>query len=233
MFLSIAFMMQGPDFEYDPETIKELVSFSQAVDLINMFSGITILGWGLWVNIQLKVRQVTQIEKLLTVFPWLLFCNLMLLGLSLYLSITFLYKYSDKEPDQRPFHKLLMAFFIGKGIEILLLLTSWVLFWFQTKHVLALMIKFHDFLNNYRLTPKSRFIRKYQPNLDPLYEEMSNFEASNFSTTERGTSLVHSGTKERLKSQSSNQFSVSAHQQMSSMMLKSSAIMYDEVNNTF
>ena len=33
-------------------------------------------------------------------------------------------------------------------------------------------------MNNYRQTPRSRFIRKYQPINDPIYEENSMFERS-------------------------------------------------------
>ena len=40
------------------------------------------------------------------------------------------------------------------------------------------MIEFHKFLTNYRQTPRSRFIRKYKPALEPLYEENSDFEKS-------------------------------------------------------
>lgn len=44
------------------------------------------------------------------------------------------------------------------------------------------MISFHQFLNNYRQTPRSRFIRKYKPGLEPLYEELSAFERSQYSS---------------------------------------------------
>jgi len=44
------------------------------------------------------------------------------------------------------------------------------------------IIGFHKFLTTYRQTPRSRFIRKYQPSLEPLYEENSIFEKSAFSS---------------------------------------------------
>jgi len=44
------------------------------------------------------------------------------------------------------------------------------------------MIGFHTFLNNYRQTPRSRFIRKYKPAQEPIYEENSAFERSYMSS---------------------------------------------------
>jgi hypothetical protein len=44
------------------------------------------------------------------------------------------------------------------------------------------MIAFHTFLNNYRQTPRSRFIRKYKPAQEPIYEENSAFERSYMSS---------------------------------------------------
>lgn len=52
------------------------------------------------------------------------------------------------------------------------------------------MQSFHFFLATYRQTPRSRFIRKYKPSLEPLYEENSAFEksilSSHFLDTSKG-----------------------------------------------
>jgi hypothetical protein len=40
------------------------------------------------------------------------------------------------------------------------------------------LIAFHDFLNNYRQTPRSRMMRKYKPQQDVVFEELSAFEKS-------------------------------------------------------
>ena len=58
-------------------------------------------------------------------------------------------------------------------------------YWILMDRYTASMEGFHLFLTTYRQTPRSRFIRKYQPNLEPLYEENSIFERS-MVTTEPG-----------------------------------------------
>jgi len=66
---------------------------------------------------------------------------------------------------------LLQAFFIIKGVVLLLFAILMGIYIYHLLRYINSMIKFHSFLNNYRLTPKSRFIRKYKPSMEPLYEE--------------------------------------------------------------
>jgi hypothetical protein len=51
------------------------------------------------------------------------------------------------------------------------------------------MISFHVFLNNYRQTPRSRFIRKYKPAEEPIFEEISVFEKSYMSSQVAGLTI--------------------------------------------
>lgn len=42
------------------------------------------------------------------------------------------------------------------------------------------MIEFHKFINSYRQTPRSRNLKKYQPTFEPIFEDLSQFERSQF-----------------------------------------------------
>ena len=53
---------------------------------------------------------------------------------------------------------------------------------YRINRFLQTMTNFHIFLTTYRQTPRSRFIRKYKPNNDVIYEEQSMFERSVFSS---------------------------------------------------
>lgn len=57
------------------------------------------------------------------------------------------------------------------------------------------MENFHLFLTTYRQTPRSRFIRKYQPSLEPLYEENSIFERSLVTTEPDNQSRIHGDSR--------------------------------------
>ena len=73
-------------------------------------------------------------------------------------------------------------------MSILLYVIVMAIYFCYMRRYIESMKRFHSFMNNYRLTPKSRFIRKYKPSLEPLYEEQSAFEMSHRSsqTTEMG-----------------------------------------------
>jgi len=50
-------------------------------------------------------------------------------------------------------------------------LTSFVLTYFIVKKTHATMLKFHDYLIKYRLTPRSRILRKHLPKMTMVLEE--------------------------------------------------------------
>lgn len=58
----------------------------------------------------------------------------------------------------------------------LLELLAFVVPYRQAKKTLAIMIQFHDYLIQYRLTPRSRILRKHLPKMATVFEEESNCE---------------------------------------------------------
>lgn len=68
----------------------------------------------------------------------------------------------------------LITYFVGLRFIALIAYAGFVVVYFRTmsKYNQA-MLDFHQFLSSYRQTPRSRFIRKYNPGLMPVYEEIS------------------------------------------------------------
>ena len=48
----------------------------------------------------------------------------------------------------------------------------------KVKTAVVTMIKFHDYLIEYRLTPRSRILRKHLPKMSMVLEEESNMDQS-------------------------------------------------------
>lgn len=95
------------------------------------------------------------------------------------------------------------------------------------------MIAFHTFLNNYRQTPRSRFIRKYKPQQDPIYEEISAFERSYLSSQVGGTLAVPPDIENMAQLLEKNNLDTSNSMKVISMYMAKSSINYDEYNNRF
>ena len=55
---------------------------------------------------------------------------------------------------------------------------AFLLTFVMIKRTLAVMIKFHDYLIQYRLTPRSRILRKHLPKMAMVLEEESNMDTS-------------------------------------------------------
>lgn len=55
----------------------------------------------------------------------------------------------------------------------------------RIKVALATMLRFHDYLTSYRLTPRSRILRKHLPKLTMVIEEESQMDQSMISQVER------------------------------------------------
>ena len=66
----------------------------------------------------------------------------------------------------------------------------WGAYYFLIRRYNNQMKEFHYFLASYRQTPRSRFIKKYQPNQEPIYEENSTFERSQLSSVVGALSKV-------------------------------------------
>ena len=103
-------------------------------------------------------------------------------------------------------HKVITYFLaIRLGVHLLVMM-SWVMYMVTLNKFNKAMIAFHTFLNNYRQTPRSRFIRKYKPGLEPLYEELSAFERSQYSSY---TQSVNEKTNSIENSKGQNEFNFS------------------------
>jgi len=113
------------------------------------------------------------------VFLAIVGCAISLFTLNIYLALKYLdiYQIVADEPSYE-WRELRELYVLLKLIYLLFMLICLLSFKFFLVQFIQGMQAFHDFLNNYRLTPKSRFIRKYKPHLEPLYEEMSQLEKS-------------------------------------------------------
>ena len=74
-----------------------------------------------------------------------------------------------------------LTFFLPVSIVMLLISLTFMGCYYSalSSHIKA-MIEFHIFLNNYRQTPRSRNLKKYNPIQEPIYEEQSQFERTEF-----------------------------------------------------
>ena len=63
---------------------------------------------------------------------------------------------------------------------ILFQLSLFIIFFRNTKQSLDQMLLFHDYLISYRLTPRSRIMRKHLPRMSMVIEEESNFDTSSY-----------------------------------------------------
>ena len=71
----------------------------------------------------------------------------------------------------------------------------------KIKNALALMIKFHDYLIQYRLTPRSRILRKHLPKMNMILEEESQFDTTSHMMSQSMASMsMVSGKQSKLMS---------------------------------
>lgn len=55
---------------------------------------------------------------------------------------------------------------------------AFVITYRKVKKALMIMLQFHDYLIEYRLTPRSRILRKHLPKMTMVLEEESNMDQS-------------------------------------------------------
>ena len=72
----------------------------------------------------------------------------------------------------------LILLIILLGIAISAQVILFVGFWWLANESLKQMMQFHEYLVNYRLTPRSRILRKHMPKLDAIIEQESAMESS-------------------------------------------------------
>ena len=71
---------------------------------------------------------------------------------------------------------ILLVILLGIAISAQVIL--FVGFWWLANESLKQMMQFHEYLVNYRLTPRSRILRKHMPKLDAIIEQESAMESS-------------------------------------------------------
>ena len=84
-----------------------------------------------------------------------------------------------------------------------------VLFYKLADQSVTQMLKFHEYLVNYRLTPRSRIMKKHMPKMEAIYEQESAFESSSVLMSQGPvamSSYSKTTTKFRYKPQNSNDF---------------------------
>jgi len=136
-----------------------------------------------------KQSKVATNQRLLRAFYPLICMYFVLMILELYFSLYFVFKIvywpetkaslvsQGINPDDfKQGVDTVLVVLYGLVAAGIILLT--VLYVKEVKKYTQAMVSFHVFLTNYRQTPRSRFIRKYQPQMEPLYEENSAFEKS-------------------------------------------------------
>ena len=70
---------------------------------------------------------------------------------------------------------------------------AFVLTYLKVKKALNIMLKFHDYLIEYRLTPRSRVLRKHLPKMTMVLEEDSNMDQSSIMMSHQ--SIMHSQSR--------------------------------------
>ena len=130
---------------------------------------------------------------------------------------------TDKQEEQ-----IMRSFLtVSSSFIIIYVLVVGIFVLYLNRYIQAL-IQFHSYLSNFKLTPRSRFIKKYQPQLDPLYEEMSHMESN--SVTQRFSSFTPSSSN---KKSSSQQITVNSQALSIAYGLRGSSIMFNERKGQF
>ena len=152
------------------------------IELFNLLRGIGFIVWYFYCNHLVKQRKVTMMEKLKKIFYPMIGFYFTLFLIEVIVAIIEIQnmKFEDASGDH---HSAVTTWCIVLYIVYTCFLLSITYFYLKYINVYTeSMKKFHLFLTTYRQTPRSRFIRKYQPGLEPLYEENSIFERSMVTT---------------------------------------------------
>ena len=90
--------------------------------------------------------------------------------------INVIYFIMNVAPSSKPsaFYVLLGSLGLIVSVQILL----FVGFWWLANDSLKQMLVFHEYLVNYRLTPRSRILRKHMPKMEAIVEQESAMESS-------------------------------------------------------
>mmetsp|Transcript_38535 Transcript_38535/g.58650 ORF Transcript_38535/g.58650 Transcript_38535/m.58650 type:complete len:211 (+) Transcript_38535:921-1553(+) len=182
-YILLAMRLQS-DYHKDSGAENKTSRLSMFVDSTSLLIGILYISWFVYSTRHFKTKKVSIVAQ----FPKLVFMITIIYALiflgNLFLSTMYIVEYvgyqnGDVKYEQAP---LMETFFIIKVVFLILYGLLMTYYLIKLNRYINSMKQFHSFLNNYRLTPKSRIIRKYKPNLEPLYEEQSAFEMSHRSS---------------------------------------------------
>lgn len=69
----------------------------------------------------------------------------------------------------------------------------------KVKFALGIMLEFHDYLIEYRLTPRSRILRKHLPKMTMVLEEESNMDQSSIMMSQSRIMSQHTKTSQQCR----------------------------------
>ena len=75
------------------------------------------------------------------------------------------------------------------------MLLAFILTYHKVKLALDTMLQFHDYLIEYRLTPRSRILRKHLPKMTMVLEEESNMDQSSIMMSQSRIMSISNHTK--------------------------------------
>lgn len=82
----------------------------------------------------------------------------------------------SKNPENIAAYKIYLSLAILHGFVLAFTTTLLVLTYLKCKSCCQTALKFHDFLIDYKATPRSKLLRKHVPDLDAVVEEPSFYE---------------------------------------------------------
>ena len=193
LLINLSFNWQNPEIILPDKALDENQKYSLFVELFNIIRAFHFIFWFFYSNSYIRQRKVTQMNKLIKWFGPLLGLYLCCIVIELYFGLTFVsavVHYPDvvvlityHGETVSDFKQSVFTYiFVNYSMVILFILICSLVYMKCMMEYKKSMVEFHSFLTNYRQTPRSRFLRKYQPQLEPLYEENSVFEKSVFSS---------------------------------------------------
>lgn len=154
-----------------------------------MCKSILFIAWFFYSSHFCKQRKVTEIKRLTKWFMPLIFIYIVFVAVEVFFGTLFIKRVLNqqdvakeitdkKETIANMDQKINTVLAVIYSIYVVAIIILTVIFTKIMNRYSQSMIDFHAFLTNYRQTPRSRFIRKYQPQQEPIFEENSMFEKS-------------------------------------------------------
>lgn len=189
IFINIAFDVQEVKLDITHWEEEKVMGKAISVQFLNLARAFLMSGWYVLLFFLFRQKKVSVIDRVQFIFFFILALYLLILVGEIFIGISIVDQVLDFSTivgqldalsiDRVKFEKkLIVAISVGYFIYLLFFLMGNLIFFCFIIKFNSSMKSFHYFLATYRQTPRSRFIRKYKPALDPLYEENSAFEKS-------------------------------------------------------